>query len=66
MCNRQEYNRKIVSQISEMVEKCPDLRFIQILWALGIINHEDRFYEESNETNKIVDEKIKRINEHVE
>lgn len=66
MSNRQEYNRKIASQISEMIEKCPDLRFIQILWALGIINHEDRFYEESDETSKIVDENINRINEHVE
>lgn len=61
MKNRQAYNRKIVSLISDMVEKCPDMRFIQLLWALGIVNREDRFYEESEETNEIVIKNMEKV-----
>lgn len=49
---RQEANRKIVSMISEQVEEHPELRFIQILWNLGIIRQNvdgeiiDKFCEE--------------------
>jgi hypothetical protein len=45
-----------------MVEKCPDMRFIQLLWALGIVSHEDRFYEESIRTKEIVDLNYKELN----
>lgn len=54
---RQECNREILKLISEIIEKNPDLRFGQILVALGIVegnfNEEhiyrirDPFYEES-------------------
>jgi hypothetical protein len=37
---RQESNREILSYISEMVEKYPDLRFGQILANLHIIEYE--------------------------
>lgn len=37
---RQAANREILKDISEMVEKCPDLRFGQILANLGIIQYE--------------------------
>ena len=37
---RQAANREILNDISEMVEKCPDLRFGQILANLGIIQYE--------------------------
>ena len=44
--NRYENNKKILTKIAEFIERCPDMRFIQLLWALGIVNSEDRFYEE--------------------
>lgn len=56
---RIDVNRKILGIIADEVEKYPDYRFIQILWAMDLINTEngnieDRFYEESDVTlNKI-------------
>lgn len=47
---RQKYNRELLKIISKEVEKHPELRFIQLLWGLGIINAEDRFYEEPDIT----------------
>lgn len=58
--NRQEANKKILEIVTSVVENNPDLRFIQILWKLGIIDSKkfgdekilDRFYEEPEETLK--------------
>lgn len=63
--NRQEANFKLLEILKETLERFPDLRFIQALWALKIIDskveegagHEiivpiDRFYEEPTETLK--------------
>lgn len=56
---RIDVNRKILEIIADKVEKYPDYRFIQLLWAMDLINAEngnieDRFYEESDVTlNKI-------------
>lgn len=50
--NRLESNKKILSILKEKVEEYPDLRFIQLLMNLDVIDHEDRFYEESNITLK--------------
>lgn len=47
---RYEYNKKLLDIISQAIEKNPDLRFIQLLWKLNIVNNEDRFHEESKET----------------
>lgn len=53
---RQESNLSILDEINEAIVKYPDMRFIQILWSLGIINRtstgyiEDKFYEESVDT----------------
>lgn len=47
---RYEYNKKILDIIKQEIEKNKDLRFIQLLWNLNIVDHEDRFYEESKET----------------
>ena len=58
--DRQVYNLKIVKKLEEYIEKNPQMRFIQALWALGIItrdgnlNIEDKFYEEPDETYKKV------------
>lgn len=60
--NRQEANKKILEIVTSAVENNPDLRFIQILWNLNIIDSKkfgdekiiviDRFYEEPKETLK--------------
>jgi len=34
--SRQEYNRKIVSELSKAIEKYPDLRFHQLLYNMDI------------------------------
>lgn len=47
---RYKYNKKLLDIISRAIEKYTDLRFIQLLWKLNIVNNEDRFYEESKET----------------
>ena len=64
--NRQLYNRKIANIILNEIEKHPQLRFIQILWSLHIVDHEDRFYEESTDTLARIEgqlnEQIKKSN----
>lgn len=51
---RQEYNRKLVNLLSELVEKYPQLRFGQILYVFDFITRNgelfDPFNEESYET----------------
>ena len=55
---RYEANKKILNILAQTIENNHDLRFIQVLWKLGIINIcndcfiEDRFYEESETTLK--------------
>ncbi len=55
--DRYSANKKILDIIAKSIDENHDMRFIQILWALGIINSkndiiEDRCYEESEETLK--------------
>ena len=63
--NRIEANKKLLELLRETLCKNPELRFIQALWSLKIIDskveegagHEiivpvDRFYEEPSETLK--------------
>lgn len=45
-----EDNKRLLKLLSDRIEKYPDLRFIQALWSLRIIDKKDRFYEESSET----------------
>lgn len=70
MNKRQENNLKILKHLFEVIIDEPDLRFIQILWALGIIDREngsldikDRFHEEPEITLKkmeaTLDEKLR-------
>lgn len=58
---RYKYNKQLLSELTNYIETHRDVRFIQALWALNIINAqvdkqtatlliEDRFYEEPNET----------------
>lgn len=65
---RLEANRLILSELSKTIEQYPDLRFIQTLSGIGIlqpkydeewkcVGYKDTFYEESEDTLKrIVEE----------
>lgn len=55
--SRQEYNYEILKVLKENIEKYPDYRFIQLLWALNIIDGSDKFYEESKETLSYIKDK---------
>ena len=48
-----------VTILEEYITKYPNFRFIQLLWLLDIVNNDDRFYEESEETLEIV---LKKLN----
>ena len=60
--NRYQANLEILKRLHDAVEKDKGLRFIQILWSLDIINsktpNSDRFYEESIETLKKINEQL--------
>lgn len=69
--NRKEENKKLLKVLADYLENNPDIRFIQALWALGIIDREvidtsgfetsfivDRFYEEPDKTLERVISKI--------
>lgn len=50
--NRYVNNKAILSKLSDLIDKYPDMRFNQLLWATGIIANDengiiDKFYEES-------------------
>lgn len=44
--NRKKYNLEILEEVNHFLIQNPDMRFIQALWALNIVDEEDRFYEE--------------------
>lgn len=56
--SRYQYNCAIIFKLSQLVEKYPELRFIQLLQAIGIVDADgrDRFYEESVDTWKGITE----------
>lgn len=57
MPSRQTNNRKILSIISNIIEQYPDWRFQQILTNLNLVTvGKDRFYEEPDETLKMITE----------
>ena len=47
---RQADNRKLLNEVSKMIEQYPMLRFGQILSALKITDTDNLFYEEPAET----------------
>lgn len=51
------YTQQIINYLLKFITNNPEMRFIQVLWALGVVDNSDRFYEESNTTL----EKVKRI-----
>lgn len=54
--NRQESNNKLLNILKEYLDNNPDIRFIQALFAMKIIDQDingniiDRFYEEPCDT----------------
>lgn len=65
---RQECNREIINQLSDIVERLPHLRFNQMLWVLDIITRDDKgdvkdnFYEESSVTLDKIKKAIVELN----
>lgn len=49
---RKENNLKILKKLESYLNKYPDIRFIQALWSLYIVDELDRFYEEPSVTIK--------------
>ena len=49
---RQEYNLKCLDLIRDIILRYPDWRFTQIIFNIGLA--EDRFYEESIDTYKML------------
>jgi hypothetical protein len=70
--NRQETNIVLLKTLEMLIEKYPDMRFGQILFNFGFIDHiydkvcdvitiKDPFSEEPSETLKRVEEEINRL-----
>lgn len=68
--NRQNYNKKIIELLSELIEVYPDERFGQILFNFvlnystsesGQIHIDDPFYEEPNVTFNRINEKWEKL-----
>ena len=49
---RKENNLKILKKLESYLNEYPDIRFIQALWSLHIVDELDRFYEEPSITIK--------------
>ena len=49
IAKRQEANLEILGEIKKVVEQCPDWRFGQVLFNLGIVSYDsgDVFFDES-------------------
>ena len=58
---RQKYNLEILEQLKQFLEKEPDMRFIQALWNLAIVDREDRYNEEPQVTLEKVKAALEKI-----
>ena len=47
---RINYNIELLELVKDYLLANPDVRFCQALYALGIVDKQDRFYEESSKT----------------
>ena len=56
-------NIKLAYKVLDYVLDHPELRFIQALWAMNIVNGSDRFYEPSPETLEKVIERLEKDKE---
>ena len=65
MTDRQQIvNIQIAYKILDYLLDHPELRFIQALWALGIVDGEDLFYESSERTLEKVKSRLKQETEN--
>ena len=62
MKKQQMENLEIAYEILDFILDNPDLRFIQALWALGVVNGRDRFYERSQQTLERVRACLEEVN----
>lgn len=59
---RYENNKQILEILKNSIEENKNLRFVQILWMLNIVDNTDRFYEEPWITIKRISNTIERNN----
>ena len=59
---RYENNKQILEILKNSIEENKNLRFVQILWMLNIVDNIDRFYEEPWVTIKRISNTIERNN----
>ena len=59
---RYENNKQILEILKNNIEENKNLRFVQILWMLNIVDNTDRFYEEPWVTIKRINNTIERNN----
>lgn len=59
---RYENNKQILEILKNSIEENKNLRFVQILWMLNIVDNTDRFYEEPWITIKRITNTIERNN----
>ena len=59
---RYENNKQILEILKNSIEANKNLRFVQILWMLNIVDNIDRFYEEPWVTIKRISNTIERNN----
>ena len=55
--SKRDVNMEIYEILGDFLLTYPEIRFVQALWCLGIVNNEDRFYERSEETLKKLKDK---------
>ena len=58
--NRYKYNKKILTILDQEIERNKEIRFMQVLYNIGITGiEEDRFYEEPKLTYQKIKGKLK-------
>ena len=60
--SRLEYNRKLLKELESYIENNPNLRFIQALWGMKIIDSE--ILLDPNCNMKIIDRFLRSLNKH--
>lgn len=66
MKKQQIVNFYIAYELLDFLIENPDLRFIQALWALGIADDRDLFYEPSERTLERVKARLKQTKDQKE
>lgn len=56
--SRHASNVAIVKKLRKVIDMYPELRFVQLLYVVGILDGQDLFYEESARTLKKMESKI--------